>query len=113
MEKKTSRLRRAKTTRSRIRILAVPRLTVHRTGQHPADEEGKQHHQRRRRVAESPGNPALRDLEQVPRKELLAFDGGDSPQSGPCEARAAHGYFGIDAQVVDAIVAWIKATPPR
>ena len=45
------------------------------------------------------------------RVELLAFDGGDPPQSGPCEARAAHGYFGIDAQVVDAIVAWIKATP--
>jgi pimeloyl-ACP methyl ester carboxylesterase len=53
----------------------------------------------------------LRDF-KVTRKELLAFDGGDPPQSGPCDARAAHGYFGIDAQVVDAIVAWIKATPP-
>jgi predicted alpha/beta-hydrolase family hydrolase len=52
----------------------------------------------------------LRDF-KVSRKELLAFDGGDPPQSGPCDARAAHGYFGIDAQVVTAIVAWIKATP--
>jgi hypothetical protein len=32
-------------------------------------------------------------------------------QSGPCDARAAHGYFGIDAPVVSAIVVWIKATP--
>jgi len=56
--------------------------------------------------------PALmRDFKQVSRKELLAFDGGDPPTSGPCDARAAHGYFGIDPQVVSAIVAWIKATP--
>jgi pimeloyl-ACP methyl ester carboxylesterase len=56
--------------------------------------------------------PALiRDFKQVSRKELLAFDGGDPPISGPCDARAAHGYFGLDAQVVAAIVAWIKATP--
>ncbi len=34
MEKKISRLRRAKRTRMHIRSLAVPRLTVHRTGQH-------------------------------------------------------------------------------
>ncbi|MBS0431251.1 MAG: 50S ribosomal protein L18 [Proteobacteria bacterium] len=34
MEKKTARLRRAKSTRARIRKLAVPRLTVHRSGQH-------------------------------------------------------------------------------
>ena len=34
MEKKTARLRRAKSTRAHIRKLAVPRLTVHRSGQH-------------------------------------------------------------------------------
>ena len=34
IDKKTSRLRRAKSARSRIRKLAVPRLSVHRTGQH-------------------------------------------------------------------------------
>lgn len=34
MEKKISRLRRAKRTRMHIRSLGVPRLTVHRTGQH-------------------------------------------------------------------------------
>ena len=34
MEKKTARLRRAKKTRSHIRRMGVPRLTVHRSGQH-------------------------------------------------------------------------------
>jgi large subunit ribosomal protein L18 len=34
IDKKTSRLRRAKSARARIRKLAVPRLSVHRTGQH-------------------------------------------------------------------------------
>ena len=34
MEKKTARLRRAKTTRSHIRDLGVARLTVLRSGQH-------------------------------------------------------------------------------
>jgi large subunit ribosomal protein L18 len=34
MEKNTARLRRAKSTRSHIRTLGVPRLSVHRTAQH-------------------------------------------------------------------------------
>lgn len=34
MNKKEARLRRAKATRAHIRKLAVPRLSVHRTGQH-------------------------------------------------------------------------------
>ncbi|MHC9084719.1 50S ribosomal protein L18 [Luteimonas sp. RIT-PG2_3] len=34
MDKKIARLRRAKSTRSHIRVLGVPRLSVLRTGQH-------------------------------------------------------------------------------
>lgn len=34
LDKKEARLRRAQSTRHRIRELAVPRLTVHRSGQH-------------------------------------------------------------------------------
>ncbi len=34
INKKSSRLRRAKSTRAKIRKLAVPRLSVHRSGQH-------------------------------------------------------------------------------
>ena len=33
-DKKTTRLRRARKTRARIRIQGTPRLTVHRSGQH-------------------------------------------------------------------------------
>jgi pimeloyl-ACP methyl ester carboxylesterase len=59
--------------------------------------------------ADIPG--VLRDLSKAPRRELLTFEGGDPPQSKPCEARAAHGYLGLDAEVVKAIADWIKATP--
>ena len=34
MEKKTARIRRAKKARAHIRRLGMPRLTVHRSGQH-------------------------------------------------------------------------------
>ena len=49
----------------------------------------------------------MRDLAGAPRRELLTFEGGGTPQSGPCEGRAAHGYFGLDAEVVAAIAKWI------
>ena len=34
MDKKSSRMRRSRRTRAKIRELAVPRLTVHRTPRH-------------------------------------------------------------------------------
>jgi len=49
----------------------------------------------------------MRDLAGASRRELLTFEGGASPQSGPCEPRAAHGYFGLDAEVVAGIAKWI------
>jgi len=52
---------------------------------------------------------AMRRLSAAPKKELLSFSGGDAPQSPPCEPLAPHGYFGIEARVVDAIAAWITA----
>jgi pimeloyl-ACP methyl ester carboxylesterase len=51
----------------------------------------------------------LRELRQVPRRELLSFDGGAPPESAPCEAQSAHGFLGLDAEVVAAIAAWITA----
>jgi len=41
-------------------------------------------------------------------KELMPFSGGAS-LSDPCQARSPHGYYGIENQVVPAIVSWIKA----
>jgi pimeloyl-ACP methyl ester carboxylesterase len=49
----------------------------------------------------------LKDLKNSRKKELLTFDGGDPPRSDACEPLAAHGFFGLDAEVVAAIAKWI------
>jgi predicted alpha/beta-hydrolase family hydrolase len=49
-------------------------------------------------------------LSGSPRKELMTFAGGDPPRSTPCEALAAHGFFGIEERVVNAIADWILAS---
>jgi len=51
----------------------------------------------------------LKALKRAPVKELMAFEGGSPAISAPCEAKAAHGYLGIEAKVVSAIGAWIRA----
>jgi pimeloyl-ACP methyl ester carboxylesterase len=51
--------------------------------------------------------PKLMDgLTRVPRKQLLAFDGGTS-RGDPCEAMAYHGFNGIERDVVAKIAGWI------
>lgn len=40
---------------------------------------------------------------------ILAYEGGLPPRSAPCEARAQHGYFGLEERVVEDIARWIKA----
>jgi pimeloyl-ACP methyl ester carboxylesterase len=40
--------------------------------------------------------------------EIAMLDGGDPPESPPCEAKAAHGYFGIEAEAVDTIADFIN-----
>ncbi len=47
-------------------------------------------------------------LTTPPRKELITFDGGIST-GDPCEARAHHGFNGIEREVVQRIAAWISA----
>ena len=47
-------------------------------------------------------------FKRVPRKELLAVSGGDTPKSGPCEGLSRHGYIGIEREVVAGIGHWIK-----
>jgi hypothetical protein len=44
---------------------------------------------------------------KAPSTGLLAVSGGSPPESTDCEALAAHGYFGIEREVVDAIADWI------
>jgi hypothetical protein len=41
--------------------------------------------------------------------ETVLLEGGDKPQSEPCEAKAQHGFFGIEDKAVNAIAAFVKA----
>jgi len=47
-------------------------------------------------------------LTKARKVETILLDGGDPPQSEPCEAKAQHGYLGIESKAVDAIAAFIK-----
>jgi dienelactone hydrolase len=49
----------------------------------------------------------MNKLGSLPRKELIAFRGGDN-HGDPCEALAYHGYNGLENDVVGRIAAWIK-----
>ena len=46
-------------------------------------------------------------LKSIPRTELITFDGGINI-GNPCEARAYHGFNGIEADVIARIAAWIR-----
>jgi len=50
----------------------------------------------------------MQKLERVPKRQLLAFRGGEN-RGDPCEAFAYHGYNGIEREVVAQIAAWILA----
>jgi hypothetical protein len=50
-----------------------------------------------------------RALKRASAKEVLTYEGGRPPISDPCEAKSAHGYLGLEPQVVSAIVGWIRA----
>ena len=45
-------------------------------------------------------------LARVPRKELMAFKGGQS-RGDPCEAFAYHGFNGLESDVVRTVAGWI------
>jgi pimeloyl-ACP methyl ester carboxylesterase len=51
----------------------------------------------------------MKALKRAPVKELMVFEGGSPAISPPCEAKAPHGFLGIEAKVVSAIGAWIRA----
>lgn len=43
-----------------------------------------------------------------PRRKALMFEGGDPPQTEPCEALAQHGFIGIEKKVAAAMADFIK-----
>lgn len=42
---------------------------------------------------------------------LITVRGGKTPESGPCEPLAQHGFYGREAETVDAIAAWMLGRP--
>ena len=48
-------------------------------------------------------------LVNAPKVAVKMFSGGDPPLSKPCQARSAHGFLGIERDVVAAIAAFIKS----
>lgn len=48
------------------------------------------------------------NLSTAPRTALLTFEGGNNAGDA-CEARAYHGYNGIEAEVVGKLAAWIES----
>jgi dienelactone hydrolase len=48
-------------------------------------------------------------LTQAPKVEAALLDGGSPPQSAPCQAKAQHGFLGVEDKAVDAIAAFVKA----
>jgi hypothetical protein len=44
--------------------------------------------------------------------EVVLLDGGDPPQSDPCQAMSQHGFLGIEDQAVATIVEFMKANQP-
>lgn len=53
-------------------------------------------------------------LERSARHPLITVRGGAPAQSGPCDALSEHGFLGREAEVADAVRAWILGRPfPR
>jgi pimeloyl-ACP methyl ester carboxylesterase len=48
-------------------------------------------------------------LKAAPKVELVTFEGGDPAQSAACEPLSAHGFFGLDAAVVERIARFMGA----
>ena len=42
---------------------------------------------------------------------LVTVNGGKKPESGPCDPLAQHGFYGKEAETVDAIAAWMLGKP--
>jgi hypothetical protein len=63
------------------------------------------------------GATPYREASRVTRYPLVALisvQGGKPPESGPCDPLSNHGFFGREAETVDAIAAWMLKKPfPR
>ena len=81
-----------------LETLKIPVLVVHH------EEDGC----RLCRFADMP--LLMNKLRGLLRVELITYKGG-SNAGDPCEARAYHGFNGLEPEVVSRIAAWITAKP--
>ncbi|WP_066516097.1 alpha/beta hydrolase [Bradyrhizobium macuxiense] len=54
-----------------------------------------------------------RRLTHAAKVEIALLNGGDPPKSVPCEAYAAHGYYGIETEAVDRIADFVTTNSKR
>ncbi len=61
--------------------------------------------------ASPPANAAVMAgrMTKSPRAASSLIPGGSTPRSGPCGALSYHGFYGVEAKAVDAIVSFIKS----
>ena len=81
-------------------FLAALAARVH-PQRHPAGDHGQ---------PERPAHEAERLGAKFP---LVSVKGGKAPESGPCDPFAPHGFFGREAETVDAIAGWMLDKPYR
>ncbi|MGE5539135.1 MAG: alpha/beta hydrolase [Gemmatimonas sp.] len=55
----------------------------------------------------------VESLRAAPRKDLVWISGGSPPKAGPCEGKAAHGYFGVEREATTAMLDWMKSVAAR
>lgn len=48
-----------------------------------------------------------------PKVEVIYFNGGWLPESGPCNAKSQHGFYGIESKVIAAMIDFIQAHSPK
>ncbi|HEX9396347.1 MAG TPA: hypothetical protein VF943_06340 [Burkholderiales bacterium] len=65
-------------------------------------------HHREDTCQQTPYNEAHRLSARYP---LISVKGGKPAESGPCDPFAAHGYWGNEHEIVDAIAAWMLKKP--
>ncbi len=50
-------------------------------------------------------------LTAAPRVDIVMLKGGSAGRGHPCEAMSAHGFIGLDDEVVKTVTDWLKALP--